>query len=251
MSFLSTLFGGGAEKEAAARNRGLLDQYKSGSLGALDSGLSNATGALNNAASAYAPLAGLGTKYGGASTMLLDALGVNGAAGTANAQSAFQAQPGYQFQVDQATDAINRRRAMSGMWDSGNTDIDLAKTVTGLADQSYNSWLSSLGQFINPELSATGGAASGIAGVNTSLANLYSQDAQNRVGVYGNTTSGGMSANNQEAAGKAAGAKNMLSAGMSLASLGAGMGGGFGFGAGSSPVSAYNWGGVSVPVFGK
>jgi hypothetical protein len=61
------------------------------------------------------------------------------------------------------------------------------------------------------------------------LANLYQTDATNRVGLQGNVTSGDASANVLQAQGEAAGAKNLLGAGLSLASLAAGgVGGGLG-----------------------
>ena len=243
MGWWGDVFGGDAEKEAAQRNRDALAGYKTEALGYLDKGFSGASGALDQA---YQPLADLAKKYGAGSSLYLDALGVNGADGTNRARSSFQTAPGYEFQRDQALDAVERRRAISGMWDSGNTDLDLLKTATGLADQSYNSWLDNLGGLINPELSAT---QSGSA-VKGSLADLYRADASDRVNVASGVTSGNMAANNYEAAGKSTGAKNLLGAGLSLASMFTGGGGkGFNFG-GGSPVSAYTQGGTAVPMFG-
>jgi hypothetical protein len=300
--FFDTLFGGGAEREAAEKNRALLAQYGQTGNTALDSGLTNSTGAVNTGAGnaagllgqntglygglrdagqgylntglqggltalqgaqgAYEPLSALAAKYGGGTDMYLNSLGVNGAGGNQAAVDAFQTGPGYQFGLDQGLDAINRRRANSGMLNSGNADLDAIKYGTGLANQEYGNWQTKLAGLINPELSATQGAATGVAGigrdiaalygadaaarvgleqgvtagqagVNTnlaqnqvalgnSLAGLYSGDATNRVGLQGNITSGNMGANNTEAAGQAAGAKNLLGAGMSLAGLAAG-----------------------------
>ena len=223
MGFLDTLFGGGAEKDAAAKNKLEYDNYLKKGTGYLDSGLASSKGALDTA---YQPLADLGQKYGGASSLLLDSLGVNGAAGNANAVSSFQAGPGYEFTRDQGLDAINRRRAAGGMLDSGNADIDAIKFGTGLADQTYGDWQSKLGAFTNPELAATTGAS----GVQTNLANLYQTDATNRIGLQGNVTSGNVGANNYQAAGEAAGAKNLLGGALSLANLGLTASGVGGFG---------------------
>jgi hypothetical protein len=300
--FFDTMFGGGAEREAADKNRALLAQYGQTGNTALDTGLSQSTGALNtgvnnaagilgqnrdiygnlltqgtntlntglnsqlgalgNAGQAYAPLSALASKYGGGTDMYLNSLGVNGAAGNAAAQSAFQAGPGYDFTLDQGLEAINRRRASSGMLGSGNADLDAIKYGTGLANQTYGDWQKNLGSLVNPELSATQGAATGQAGVNTNMANaygantaallglqqgvaqgqggvntalagnqtalgnslagLYGTDASNRVALQGGITSGGMSANNTQAAGEAAGAKNLLGAGLQLAGAVAG-----------------------------
>jgi hypothetical protein len=91
------------------------------------------------------------------------------------------------------------------------------------------------------------GVTQGQAGVNTNLANnqsalgnalsgVYGTDASNRVALQGGLTSGGMSANNTQAAGEAAGAKNLLGAGLSLAGMVAGMPAGSLFGGGSGAV---------------
>lgn len=234
MGWWGDVFGGDAEKEAAQRNRDALAGYKTEALGYLDKGFSGASGALDQA---YQPLAALASKYGAGTDLYLDALGVRGAEGNARATGAFQTAPGYEFQRDQALDAVNRRRAISGMWDSGNTDLDLLKTATGLADQSYNSWLQNLGGLISPELTAT---QSGSA-VKGSLADLYRADASDRVNVASGVTSGNMAANNYEAAGRSTGARNLLGAGLSLASLGTSLfGGGKGFSFGGSGTNFNN-----------
>jgi hypothetical protein len=222
--FLDTLFGGGAEKEAADKNRAALGQYSTDAMGYLKSGYDTGTTDLNKAVDAYSPLAALGTKYGKAGDTYLDALGVNGPEGAARAQSQFTEAPGYQYQVGQATDAIDRRRAIGGMYSSGNADIDTNNAVQGLANQGYSSWLQNLAGAGQTGVAATGTAAAGQAGGYGSLANLASQYSQNQTGVAGNVTSGNISANNLQAAGEAAGAKNLLGAGLGLLSLGAGGG---------------------------
>src|SRR5574343_184441 len=84
-SFLSTLFGGGAEKEAADKNRAALATYQTQGLGALDSGLASSKGYLDNAGSIYS---GLQDKYGAGTKLYLDALGVNGLDAMTFAQNA-------------------------------------------------------------------------------------------------------------------------------------------------------------------
>src|SRR3954464_15613016 len=135
--FFDTLFGGGAEKEAAEKNRAQLGTYNTDAMGYLKEGYDTGTGYLNKAVGAYSPLADIGAKYGRAGDTYLDALGVNGPEGTTRAQSQFQAAPGYQYQVGQATDAIDRRRAIAGMYSSGNADLDTNNAVQGLANQGY------------------------------------------------------------------------------------------------------------------
>lgn len=79
-----------------------------------------------------------------ASGLYSDALGVNGAAGNTRATDAFQVSPGYEFQVNQGLDALDRRAASRGMLASGNNQIDTLGYAGGLANQEYGSWLDRL-----------------------------------------------------------------------------------------------------------
>ncbi|QIO34326.1 hypothetical protein [Bradyrhizobium sp. 1(2017)] len=93
--FFDTLFGGGAEREAAEKNRALASQYQTDALGYLKTGYGTGTDALNKGIAAYDPLAALGAKYSRVGDTWLDALGVNGADASKAAQSVFQTTPGY------------------------------------------------------------------------------------------------------------------------------------------------------------
>lgn len=225
-SFLSTLFGGGAEAEAANKNRALYDAYKTEGTSNINAGYDTARGDLGNALGAYEPLAALGKKYGAGTDLYMDALGVNGPGGNARATGAFQAGPGYEFTLNSGLDALNRRRAAGGMLDSGNADLDAIRFGTGLADQTYGDWLTRLGGFVSPELSAASGAATGQAGVHGGLAGLEVGRASDLTNVLGSVTSGHANANNLQAQGEAAGARNLLGLGTSLLGLGTGGGGG-------------------------
>lgn len=225
MGLFDNLFGGGAEKAAADRNRAELGNYQTQGLGYLAGGYNTAQGNLTSALGAYQPLADLAYQQGQGSKLYLDALGVNGPDGTTRAQSAFTTSPGYQFNLDQGLAAINRRRAAGGMLNSGNADADAIKFGSGLASGEYNNWMTGLSGLNSNAISATGAAANGQAGVYGSLANLGQQNATNQVNLLGNVTSGMMSANNQQAAGEAAGAKNLLGLGTSILGLGTGGGG--------------------------
>lgn len=148
-------------------------------LGYLDAGTRGATDALGRARSdltanggAYVPLSDLAGRFGSGSQLYADALGLNGAEGTSRAQGAFTAGPGYDFTLTQGLDAINRGRNARGMANSGATDVDALKYGTGLANQTFQQWLTNLSPYNQLELSATSGAASGNAGINQSLANL-------------------------------------------------------------------------------
>jgi len=231
MGFLNTLFGGEADKNAAAQNRIAGQVYHDRSMGFLDSGLGKSSGYLNNALDAYSPLASLAGDYRNASTLYQNVLGVNGADAAKQGWQSFTNNPGTEAAIDAGLSAINRRRAAGGMLGSGNADLDALQFGQNLQNQQQNSWLDRLAGLNNNALAATGTAAAGQAGAYGSLSDLYQQDAQNRIGVTGNLAQTYMGANNQEAAGRASGARNLLNAGMGLASLAmGGMGGGFGFG---------------------
>lgn len=244
MGFLDTLFGGGAEKDAADKNRALLSDYLTKGTSALDTGMAGSTAALG---SAKDTLAALQNKYGAGTNLYLNALGVNGADAAQTANQSFTTNPGYQQGIDAGLDAINRRRAAGGMLDSGNADIDAQTLGQNTQNQQYNTWLSNLGGLVAPETQA----ATGVAGVDTNLANLSQQDATNRIGLQGNYTSGNIGANNYQAAGEAAGAKNLLGGALSLAGLGlkASGVGGFGSALGGGNASTMNVGGQSFPMF--
>lgn len=53
----------------------------------------------------------------------------------------FQQSPGYQFQVNQATNAANAAAAAGGMAGSPAEQVQLAGTVNGIANQDYYNWL--------------------------------------------------------------------------------------------------------------
>jgi hypothetical protein len=226
-SFLSTLFGGAAEKEAAEKNRQLYQQYRTDGTAALDTGMAGSKDALATAKAEYDPLNATFLKGSG---LYADALGLNGADGTSRASQAFQAGPGYQFALDQGLQALQRQYAAAGMNASGNAGIDAMKFATGLANQEYNNWLGNVGGYDSKAM----GTANARAGIDSTLANLYQSDASNRVNLFGNTTSGLASANNLQAQGEAAGAKNLLGGALSLTALATG-----GFGGGGALSSLF------------
>ena len=219
--FFDTLFGGGAQEDAAAKNAAALGTYQTGANQALQTGYDTGVGNLNSAIGAYSPLAALGSQYSQAGTMLGNALGTNGAAGTQAAQAAFQNAPGYSGAIDAGLSAIDRQRASMGMANSGNANLDAQTFGQNLQNQQYNTWLQNLSGLSGQGLTATSGAAQGQGTGYTNLANLAQTNASNQAGVLGNVTSGTMADNNMVAAGQAAGAKNLLGAGLSLATLAA------------------------------
>lgn len=66
----------------------------------------------------------------------------------------FHTDPGYQFQVNQALDAVNARSAARGMLRSGSAVQGLQTQAQGLADQSYGNWFSRQMQAYNADTGA-------------------------------------------------------------------------------------------------
>lgn len=163
--------------------RGDVGSGADAALGAINSGTSGAMGYLDSARSAFTPLSDLAGKYGGGTSLYLDALGVNGAEGNTRATEAFTPSLAYNFNMDQGLEAINRRRNAGGMLASGNADRDAQEYGAGLASREQAAWLDRLGGLINPELQATSGAATGTAGVDVNAANLLRDAGTARAGI--------------------------------------------------------------------
>lgn len=185
-----------------------------------------------------------------------DASGANGPAGNARATANFQANPGYQFQMDQGQQALNRSHAAAGNLSSGNADTDTLKFSQGLANQSYGGYLAGLQPYLSGQQQATAGAANvdtGLAGnLNQSFqgqggaanANLTGQGASNAAATMNNYNVGA----NQ--LGALLGVGNLISGGMG-GGLTGGLSGLFS-GFGGTPTGATNpgsMGGVRYPQF--
>lgn len=182
-------------------NFGFFDIGREAAIGHLQQGMDQAQGYLGKAGEAFVPLSALGTKYGGATTMLQNSLGLNGPQGNQAAVNAFQTSPGYQFQMEQGLQGLDRVNAVGGGNYQGKAQTDAIKYSQGLANQDYGDWRKNLSQFLSPELQATSGAATGQAAAlgqqaNTSMlgegnmATLWQQDAINRANMNNMTTQG-------------------------------------------------------------
>lgn len=197
---IGSLFGGDSTKKAAKANRQALDNYLNQGTAAIDAGNTAAQGYLGGVGDLWKQLA---NESGGLSGLNLygDALGVNGAEGNARAQQAFTADPGYQFQLDQGIDALNRSAAARGQLNSGQTGLDTLKFSQGLADSTYQNWLNNLSGFSGQQAGLYSGATTGQAGALSDLANLATNTAGQKVSLLGDVTNGRLGANNQYAAG--------------------------------------------------
>jgi hypothetical protein len=115
--------------------------------------------------------------YGGGASAYGDASGANGPEGQARARAAFQADPGYGFQMDQGLQALQRTHAAAGNLASGNADADTLRFSQGLADQSYGNYVSRLQPYLGMagqgQLAATQGQAGALQNLGTTLHTSY------------------------------------------------------------------------------
>ena len=135
-------------------------------------GLNNATGAINKGVKSYNEYAGqAGAKFDpfvktgtAGNTMFGNALGLNGAEGNAAAVGAFQAGPGYDFQMDQGLQALDRGAASRGLLSSGNLIQAEQKFGSDLANQEYQKWVANLLEASKSGQTAAGSQAAILTG---------------------------------------------------------------------------------------
>lgn len=165
-----------AGKDAAAgylnQNPDIYNSATNKAQGLLDSAYADAKGAVSGNNQYYQPYYDTGTQ---ANTALANANGLNGAAGYNDAMSQFRTGPGYQFQMDQGLDAINRGAAARGGLASGNNTVDIMKYAQGMANQSWQQNVNNLSGMANTGMQA----AQGMAQNNQSIAQLASNYGQN------------------------------------------------------------------------
>lgn len=194
--------GGDPAIDAAGKNRDILRDYKSGALTEINAGADQAGGALGEARDLYGNITARGNN---AASLYDNAIGLNGAAGNDAARSAFTESPGYQFQMDQGLQALDRGAAARGSFQSGGTGIDELGYAQGLAGQDFNGWLDRLNGVAGNQALGTAGEAGALG----DLASLYTGTAGAKVGVLDNATSGLLGANNQQAEGESANKEGM------------------------------------------
>lgn len=134
-------------------------------------------------------------------TAYADATGANGTAGLQNAMGTFQNSGdygNYGFSLQQGLQALDRTHAAAGNLSSGNADADTLNYATGLANQTYNSYVSNLLNGLNPYLSQQTSATQGAAGVDTGLGTALNTSYQGQ-GTAANTNYTGQGASDAAA----------------------------------------------------
>ena len=202
MGFLSDLFGG-ATKDAAKKNMRSINDFNNQGMGWIASGAAEAKDYLGQAGDIYG---GLADRSLANLDFYKDALGLNGADGSSAALERFQTGPGYEFQMNQGLDALDRRAAARGMLNSGNTNIDTLTYSQGLANQEWGGHLDRLQGFDAQQnanyLTGLGGQAGSLG----SLADLAGQTTDRRLDLGSAVLGARMGANNQLAEGRNQGA---------------------------------------------
>lgn len=145
---------------ADAANRAAADQYaKQQSAG------NTYAGTMSDLATSYDPYRAGG---GAAQDQVYSLLGLNGSNAQDAAYQQFRTDPGYQFQMDQGINAIQSSAANKGNLNSGRTLKALQSYGQGMADQSYNNYLTRLmglgQQGLGATQAAVGTAAQGAGG---------------------------------------------------------------------------------------
>ena len=162
MAGLFDIFGTGDQQAAAqAQQQGYQQGY--GQLSQL-LGMGNQTLA-QNYGQAIQPFQQLLGQVQPGVSQLGNALGLGGAAGNAQALQGFQNNPGYQFQLQQGTQNVDRNQAAAGMLGSGNTDAAISNYTTGLANQSWQQYLQNLQPYLGAAQNAATGAGNLFAGL--------------------------------------------------------------------------------------
>ena len=103
------------------------------------------------------------------------------------AYQGFQATPGYQFQMDQGTAAVNALAGARGGLNSGRTMQDLQTFGQGLANQEYNNYLNRLTGMAGTGFSAAGAqanaATNAAAGTSNALAGIGNAASAGAIGA--------------------------------------------------------------------
>lgn len=114
---------------------------------------------------------------GKATTSISDLLGYNGEAAQKSAFAAYQADPSYQFMLDQGTQAIERSAAAKGGLFSGNTGISLQNYGQNMANASYSDYYNRLAGLASMGQNAAGQTGSAGSSAASSASQAYSSTA--------------------------------------------------------------------------
>lgn len=183
MSLFSEVFGSnsGYQQGARAAASGLQSGYNA----ATPLYNTGRTAVTTDYANALAPYTALNKSATTGANAYGAALGLGGG-DPAQIQAQLAATPGYQFQLGQGLQSIDRGAASRGLLSSGNTAMAEQQYGQGLANQTYQNYV----QNLQPYLGQQNTAAAGIAGVNTGLGNTINSSYGNQGNLAFNTQAG-------------------------------------------------------------
>lgn len=153
------------------------------------SAITNQQNYLGNINSLYSPYTTAGAQATGA---LASAEGLNGQ--PAN-YSGFENMPGYQFAVQQGTQAIQRQAAASGSGYTPNTGAAIGQYVSGTAMQDYNTYIQQLQATAGMGAQATSSLGNLTYNTGANTSQLMANTGQSQAGMYtgmGQTASGAL-----------------------------------------------------------
>lgn len=208
-------------RNAAIWGTGLLQDTQKQVLGELGQGYDAAQGFLGQAGDLYKGMTAAGQPG-------LDKYGALTLGSGADIQRALEGTGGYQFNMDQGLQALQRSRAAQGMLGSGNTDTDTLAFAQGLAGQqlaaeraALNPYLSMYQQGIGGQAGVLGTQAGTASDYYTSRANTLDDTTKNIVGLGSQALLAGDQAKSQNQA-------NAINIGTGVAKMALGaLGGGF------------------------
>lgn len=175
----------GQAQDAQKQGQSLLDTAQNNALLSLGSNYGQARDDLNSNYSTAIGYLDPWTNAGkGALTTLQGSYGLGGDEARDAAVAAFREAPGYQYSVDQATDALARKASATGALASGNTLQALQDRAQNMADQGYANWQAGV-KGISDSGQAAATTQAGLQGqLGSSLATLGQNQGNAEAGVY-------------------------------------------------------------------
>ena len=126
---------------------------------------------------------------------IANALGLNGASGSAAAKASFTNAPGYQAALDAANENTLRNASRTGDLRSGATNIDLSNNAQNLQNQQWNNYTTNLMNLLSGGQNAATSAAYGAGNLYSGLGNALNSSYGNQAELAWNKETGTGNAN--------------------------------------------------------
>lgn len=113
-------------------------------------------------------------------------LGLPGGVDRTTASNAFQTSPGYDFRLQQGTNAINQNAAAGGTLNSGKHELDLMRFGQGLGSEEFGNYYNRLMGLAGGGAGATGQAVQLGQGYGDNSSNIALGQGQQQASAYNN-----------------------------------------------------------------